>query len=102
MAMKKRPKRPLKREYSIAKARNQLARIVHQAERGSPIKITRRGEPVAILLATRKYEDLTRSTPSFREAFEKFSRDVDLRALDIDPGFFEKLRDRSPGRKVKF
>jgi prevent-host-death family protein len=35
--------------YSIAEARHNLAAIVHEAERQSPVALTRRGEPVAVL-----------------------------------------------------
>ncbi len=40
---------------SIAEAKNQLPRIVQQAEAGSPVHITRHGKPVAVLLSEAEY-----------------------------------------------
>jgi prevent-host-death family protein len=41
----------MSKRYSIAEARNHLPAIVHDAERGKPIHLTRRGKPVAVLLS---------------------------------------------------
>jgi antitoxin Phd len=46
--------------YSIAEARHNLAAIVHEAERQSPVALTRRGEPVAVLLSIQEYQPLAR------------------------------------------
>lgn len=38
-------------DISITKARSCLAQLVQQAERGQPVRITRRGRPVAVLVS---------------------------------------------------
>jgi prevent-host-death family protein len=43
-------------EYSVAEARNRLAELVHEAERGRPIRITRRGRPAAVLVSEEQYQ----------------------------------------------
>ena len=42
-------------ETSISVAKNQLTRLIHKAERGEPVHITRRGKPVAVLLSEDEY-----------------------------------------------
>ena len=38
--------------YSIAEARNQFADLIHKVEeKGEPVQVTRRGEPVAVILS---------------------------------------------------
>jgi prevent-host-death family protein len=90
------------KQYSIASARDQLARVVHEAEAGSPIELTRRGRPVAVILALGEYEQLKSSPRTFREAFDAFRSRVDLKGLAIDPAeIWGVARDRSPGREVR-
>jgi len=43
---------------SIAEAKNQLTRIVQQAETGESVHITRHGKPVAVLVSKTEYERL--------------------------------------------
>ncbi len=45
-------------ETSIAKAKTQLTRLIHQVERGEAVHITRRGKPVAVLLSEDEYARL--------------------------------------------
>jgi prevent-host-death family protein len=85
------------KSYSVAEARNHLPAIVHEAERGSPAQVTRRGEPVAIVLAAREYNRLAGRCPPLWKAIEGFRRRHDLTVLDAE-GVFRGTRDRSPGR----
>jgi prevent-host-death family protein len=82
--------------YSIAKARDRLARLVHDAEKGIAVELTRRGKPVAVSM--KDYQRYLAGKPSFWEALKMFRSEVDLKELGIEPGDF--LRDRSSGRKV--
>lgn len=88
------------RQYSIAEARNHLAAIVHDLEASPSIQLTRRGKPVAVLLAIDEYERLVAGTVGFWERYTAFKETVDLAQLNIEPVVFEGLRDRSPGREV--
>jgi prevent-host-death family protein len=89
------------RSYSIAKARDQLARIVHRAERGQPVELTRHGKPVAIVVSKVSFERLVSKDRDFVQAVEEFRETHDMESLNIDPGIFEDVRDKSPGRKVR-
>jgi prevent-host-death family protein len=46
--------------FSISEAKDQLPRLVHEAEAGRPVALTRRGIPVAILLSKAEYDQLQR------------------------------------------
>ena len=88
--------------YSIAEARQKLAAIVHELEQKAMVEITRRGEPVAVLLSMQEYRRLRSPNAQFWEAYEAFRRQVNLPRLNLEPSIFEGLRDRSPGREVKW
>ena len=45
-------------EVSVAQARNSLTRLIHEAEGGNAVRITRRGKPVAILVSQEEYDRL--------------------------------------------
>jgi prevent-host-death family protein len=88
------------KQYSIAEARQNLAALVHEVERASAVELTRRGEPVAILLSIEEYRRLLSKESSFWEAYTRFRGAVDLTQLQIEPDTFDKVRDPSPGREV--
>ena len=46
--------------YSIAAAKNNLSGLVHEAEQGRAVRLTRRGKPVAVLISTEQYERLSK------------------------------------------
>jgi len=87
------------KKYSIAEASNNLTDIVHEAEEGTRIELTREGKPVAVLI--RLEDDEPPSTPNqkkgFWEAYQEFRRTHDLVAADIDPDeIWGNVRDHSP------
>jgi len=89
------------RTHSIAEARNNLPKLIRDAESGKTVEFTRRGEPVAVLIGRKDYDRLTSGRRGFVEAYAAFIRDVDLRELAIDTdAVFGSLRDRTTGRKV--
>lgn len=87
------------RSYSVADARNQLASIVHRVERGAPVEITRRGEPVAVLLSLDAYRRLTTPRADLLDALARFRAAANLDDLRLDEAL-EGTRDRSPGRSA--
>jgi prevent-host-death family protein len=89
------------KSYSIAEARNDLPGVIHDVERGGPVKITRRGKPVAVLISIQEYDRLAVSRPSFADAYEAWKAGVDFAEVAVEPDHFAGLRDRSPGREVK-
>lgn len=87
------------KKYSIAEASDNLTDIVHEAEEGTRVELTREGKPVAVLIGTHEFERMVEEAPSFKEAYEKFRREYDLVDLNIDPDeVFADVRDPSPGR----
>jgi len=86
--------------YSIAEARDNLARAVHEAEAGRRVEIHRRGKPVAVLLSAGEYLRLTRPEADFGQAIRHFRRLQDVAAADIAAETFDSIRDPSPGREV--
>lgn len=87
--------------YSVAEVRRNLARLIRSAERGKAIEITRRGEPVAVLLSATEYLALTGERPPFIEALHRLREHLDVEALGIGDAELEVLRDASPGREVE-
>ena len=89
------------KQHSIAEARNSLPTLVREAESGKAVELTRRGEPVAVLIGRRQYERLTMRYRGFSEAYREFKREVDLDELGIDPDeLFAGIRDDIQSREV--
>ncbi|MEO8096774.1 MAG: type II toxin-antitoxin system Phd/YefM family antitoxin [Acidobacteriota bacterium] len=86
--------------YSIAEARAQLPSIIDQAESGVPVALTRRGEPVAVLISIHEFERLGGHQKSFRQAYQQFLAKVQLNQVGVGPEFASSLRDRSAARDV--
>ena len=90
------------KQYSIAKARDHFTSLVRVVERESAVELTRRGKPVAVMLSIREYERLSARQTGFWEAYSVFREQVNLQELGIEPDTFAGLRDRSPGREVRW
>ena len=89
------------KQHSISEARNNLPSLVREAESGKAVELTRRGEPVAVLIGRRQYERLTLKYRRFSEAYGDFTRENDLEELAIDPDeLFAGARDDIHGREV--
>ena len=91
------------RETSIRDARNALTTLIHEAERGNPVRLTRRGKPVAVLLSDREFKRLSTSGRS-RQGFAAFGqtwrREMIAKGIPfITRKEIDGLRDRRPGRK---
>jgi prevent-host-death family protein len=89
----------MSKRFSIAEARNQFTRLVREVEKAAAVEITRRGEPVAVLLSWREYKRLS-SQEKFWDSYSSFRDQFDLAKLAIEPQIFEGIRDPSPGRQV--
>lgn len=90
------------KNYSIAEARHNLAAIVHELEKSPFVELTRRGEPVAVLLSIREFRRLASGKTSFWKAYVAFRDSVNLAQLDIQPGIFEGVREAAPGREANW
>lgn len=91
----------MSKSRSVSEARSALPSLVRGVERGGPVKITRRGKPVAVLLSSAEYDRLTAARPTFAEAYEAWRSAVAPGDEALEPSYFPSLRDRSPGRAVK-
>ena len=85
---------------SVAEARQNFARLIKRAEHGSAIQITRRGEPVAVLLSASEYVAITGDRPSFVEVARQVRDRMRVDQLGIGDADVDGLRDRSPGREI--
>ena len=87
------------KKYSIVEARANFATVVHEAEKGTQVELTRRGKPVAVLMGVEDFERLSTGRPSFWQAYEEFRQRVDLSEEGVNSGeVFGDVRDPSPGR----
>ena len=89
-------------KYSIAEARHNLAAIVHDLDKKDYVELTRRGEPVAVLLSMRAYRRLADPKTDFWEAYQAWRQKYASLAVDIEPEIFEGVRDPSPGREMNW
>jgi prevent-host-death family protein len=86
-------------QHSIAEARSNLPQLVRKAESGKAVELTRRGEGVAVLIGRREYDRLVSPARRFSEAWDDFSRNLNLSDLAIDPDeVFANVRDGASGR----
>lgn len=88
------------KQRSIAEARANLPQLIRDAEEGEAIELTRRGVSVAVLIGREQYERLASGLRRFSDAWDEFSREADLRHLDLDPdSIFGDVREQTPGRE---
>ena len=88
--------------HSIADARRNLPSLVREAENGKAVELTRRGEPVAVLLGRPAFERLTSGRRGFGDAYREFAKSVDLAGLALDPHeLFADVREATTGREVR-
>lgn len=87
------------KRYSIAEARHDLAAIVHELEQEPTIELTRRGEPVAVLLSLAEYRRLLTRQGDFWDAYTAFRAEQAPENADL-AALLHTARDRSPGREV--
>jgi len=86
--------------YSITEARSRLPSIVDEAEAGVAVELTRRGQPVAVLVSSREFERLRGKRRHFGDAYRRFLEKYSLREIGIEENFTASTRDRTTGRKV--
>lgn len=70
--------------HSIAEARRNLPTLVREAESGKVVELTRRGEPVAVLIGCRQFRRLAVGRRGFVKACRNFTLGFDLPRVGID------------------
>ena len=88
------------KSFSVAEARQNFARLLQTAERGRVVEITRRGQPVAVVLSAAQYLALVGEGPSFKTAIDDLRARLGVERLGIVDDDFAGLRDASAGREV--
>jgi prevent-host-death family protein len=83
---------------SIAQAKSRLTRLIHQAERGDAVHITRRGKSVAVLLSEDEYARLRQGceTQDFWDAIVEMRSDPGFEPVDWSADEVDSWRDRRP------
>ena len=74
--------------YSIAEARDQFAALIRNAEENNqPVQVTRRGQPVAVILSAEEYTRLLANQPehNFWAAYQGWRQKWNVSELNIDP-----------------
>ena len=91
------------KKHSIAEASNNLTDIVHEAEEGTRVELTREGKPVAVLIRLEDAEHPSGKSLGFGQAYQEFRRRLDLANVEIDPDeIWGGVRDQSPGRDFEW
>jgi len=91
----------MKTEYSVAEARDQLARLLRVIEAGDHVHITRRGKKIAVLLSVREFDQLQERSVGFMAALAAFRKGKHGRTAVVDDSFLDGLRDEGTGREVE-
>ena len=88
-------------EMSIAEAKAQLTRLIHRAERGEAVRITRRGKPVAVLLSEDEYARLrqAQAPQDFWELIQEMHADSHFQPIDWTREDIDSWRDRQSTRE---
>jgi prevent-host-death family protein len=89
------------KRYSVAEARRNLPTVIEEALAGTEVSLTRRGQAVAVVISIAQYEQLQGRRQEFAKAYEAFRSRFPEGAGGIDPEYFDSLRERGAGRKVK-
>ena len=86
-------------QVSIADAKNTLPKLIHRAESGEVVHITRRGTPVAVLVSESHFERLgAASARDCWQAIEEWRSKAAFDWPDLPDEVVDGWRDRSPGR----
>lgn len=93
--------------HSIAFAKNNLPALVHDAEAGKCIELTRRGKPVAVLVSLAEYDRLRARKVDLAAALAAWRAELaesgsDALTNDVVEAVFSNTRDQTPGRDVKW
>lgn len=81
---------------SIADAKNQLPALIHQAEAGEPVTITRRGKPVAVVVSFEEYERVRTAKVSWMDQLDAWRASLPEGIEGLTEAELEAVRDREP------
>ncbi|MFZ0545724.1 MAG: type II toxin-antitoxin system Phd/YefM family antitoxin [Candidatus Promineifilaceae bacterium] len=90
-------------KFSIAEARDKFASLIRDVEEtAQPIEVTRRGQPVAVILSTEQYARLSgqEQKRDFWQAYLEWRDKWQVDDWEEKGDLFADLRDPSPGRQI--
>ena len=88
--------------HSIAEARRNLPALIREAENGKEVELTRRGEPVAMLISHRAFKHLISIRRGFVAAYRDFTSNIDVSNLELNPDeLFGYVREETGGRDIR-
>jgi prevent-host-death family protein len=94
------------KEATIREAKSKLASLIHEAEQGQAVRLTRRGKPVAVLVSDREYERMKVAREprrDFMRFLQGWRREMIAKGLPFSADDeLATLQDRSPGPEFSF
>jgi prevent-host-death family protein len=84
---------------SIADAKNQFPALVHRAEAGEAVTISRRGKPVAVVVSAELYERAIRqagAAPSWFDRLNIWRSSLPAELEGLSDAELDAVRDREP------
>ena len=66
------------------------------------VELTRRGQPVAVVVSHREFARLRGKQLHFSDVYRRFLESHSLQEIGIERDFVTTLRDRTTGRKVSW
>lgn len=94
------------REATIRDAKSKLTSFVHEAEKGQPVRLTRRGRRVAVLVSDRDYERMKAARQpraDFMRFLQGWRREMIAKGLAFaSEKELVAARDRSQARVFSF
>ena len=90
----------MEKTFSIAEAKNHLSSLVHAAEIGESVTLTRRGKPVAVLISEHQYKQLSGQRKGFWQAVETFRQELELTRVNMTEDDLAGLRLKETGRDM--
>ncbi len=89
------------KRMTTAEARRDWAKVLHAAERGGAVEVTRNGQPVAAVISIEQYRALLSAKKgTFADVIAWLKANVDPRDLE-GPDPWEDARESAPGRDVR-
>ncbi len=87
-------------DVPLFEAKNRLTALVHEAEEGNPVQLTRHGKPVAVLMGRSDYEKFIGTQRNISTSLNRFQLawPVDESGEYQDP--FADIRSDEGGRRV--
>jgi prevent-host-death family protein len=85
---------------TIADAKNNLPKLIHAAQAGEDIHLTRHGQPVAVIISEERYQQMLGTGKSVFHEMLKWREQFG--GVDLTDDEVTRWRNRSPGREFSW